>query len=112
LTSIAGPPRVEILVIDGCANAEPARELVERIARELGIEADIRLVTVPDNEAAEQARFLGSPSIRVEGQDIEPGAENRGNYVVACRVYRTPTGFSGQPAETWLREALTRTAAG
>jgi len=104
------PPSVEILVFAGCPNAEPARELVAHVARELAIEPEIRVVVVPDAEAAQGLRFLGSPSVRVDGRDIEPGAEDRTDCAFSCRIYRTPAGLARQPDETWLREALTRRA--
>ena len=66
---------------------------------------EVRLVEVTPNDA-ERLRFLGSPSVRVNGRDVEPGAEERDTFVFACRVYRTPTGFSGQPASEWVRASL------
>ncbi len=109
MSSIATvPPSVEILVFAGCPNAEPARSLVARVARELAIEPEIRVVVVPDAEAAQSTRFLGSPSVRVDGRDVEPGTEHRRDYTFSCRIYRTPAGLAGQPDETWMREALTR----
>ena len=64
-------PRVEILYFDGCPNHEPARELVEQVAAELGLQAEIELVEVADAETATRLRFLGSPSVRVDGRDVE-----------------------------------------
>lgn len=58
-------------------------------------------------EDVERLRFLGSPSLRVNGRDVEPGADERETFVFACRVYRTPVGFSGQPATEWVHAALT-----
>jgi len=66
----------------------------------------VRLVRVPDLEAAERLRFLGSPTVRVDGRDVEPGADRRTDFVLACRLYVTPDGCSGEPPERWLREAL------
>lgn len=100
------PPRIEILVFDGCPNAQPARELVERVAGELDITPAVETVVVREADTAARARFLGSPTIRVNGRDVEPGAEERRDYVVSCRVYRTRDGLSGQPDESWLRAAL------
>lgn len=100
-------PRIDILVFDGCPNAEPTRELVERVANELALQPEIDVVVVPDAEAAEGARFLGSPTVRVNGHDIEPGAEARRDYSMSCRVYQTAGGLAGQPDEAWLRDALT-----
>ena len=104
-------PRVEILYFDGCPNHEAARALVERIAVELRVEPQIDLVDVPDAAAAAQLRFLGSPTVRVDGRDVEPGADERGDFVFACRVYPAERGFSGQPDAGWVREALSRAAA-
>ena len=99
-------PLVEVLTFEGCPHAEPALELVRRVVADAGVAATVRRVDVPDPEAAAAHRFLGSPTIRVNGRDIEPGAAERTEYTLSCRVYRTERGVSGQPDERWLREAL------
>jgi hypothetical protein len=66
----------------------------------------LRLVEVTSPAAAERVRFLGSPSVRVNGQAVEPGAGTRESFVLACRLYRTAAGISCQPAEEWIRAAL------
>ena len=104
-------PRVEILYFDGCPNHHAAIALVERVARELGIEADVQLVNVADQRAAQRLRFLGSPTIRVGGVDVDPETEERDDYALSCRVFRTRGGFSGLPDELWVRDALLREAA-
>lgn len=101
------PPRVEILYFEGCPNHEPLCALVEQVATGLGIRPHVELVLVPDAEAATNLRFLGSPTVRVDGSDVEPGADERREFVLACRVYRDESGFSGQPQERWIRDALT-----
>ena len=103
-------PRVEILYFEGCPNHEQARALVERIAAELTVEPEILLVEVPDSDAAIALKFLGSPTVRVNGRDVEPGAEERREFVLACRVYRSERGVAGQPDERWIREALSEAA--
>jgi hypothetical protein len=99
-------PVVEILYFDGCPNHEAALALVEKVAAQLGLDADVRLIRVADAEAAARLRFLGSPTIRVGGRDVEPGAAGRTDFVLSCRVYRTEGGFAGQPDERWIRAAL------
>lgn len=103
-------PRVEILYFDGCPNHEAARTLVERAAAELLIEPQIELVRVDDADGAAELRFLGSPTVRVDGRDVEPGAEERREFVFACRLYRSERCFNGQPDEAWIRGALTEAA--
>jgi hypothetical protein len=105
-------PLVEILYFDGCPNHEGALALVNKVAAELGVEADIRLVNVPDPESARRLRFLGSPTVRIGERDVEPGAEERTEFALSCRVFRTERGFAGQPDERWVRDALLREAEG
>lgn len=104
-------PRVEILYFEGCPNHLSARVLVERVAAALGVEPELELVEVVDADAAERLRFLGSPTVRVEGVDVEPGAAGRADFVLSCRVYRGADGLSGQPDEGWVRDALAKVAA-
>ena len=102
----ASGPEVEVLYFDGCPNHVPALALIERVARELGIEPELRLVKVADQEAAQPLRFLGSPTIRVGGRDVDPYTEERSDYGLSCRVFRTEAGIAGQPDERWVRDAL------
>ena len=66
----------------------------------------MKLVNVPHAEAAVSERFLGSPTIRVDGRDVQPGADERTGYTLACRLYRAEQGLAAQPDERWLRAAL------
>ena len=100
-------PRVELLYFDGCPNHERARAAVERVAADVGVEVDIRLVQVEGPDDAHRLRFLGSPTVRVAGRDVEPGADERTDSAYSCRVYRTPAGLAGEPDEAWIRDALT-----
>ena len=97
---------VEVLYFDGCPNHERTLADLQRLVNELAVDAEVRTVRVVDSEDAERKRFLGSPSVRVDDVDVEPGAEGRTDYVLACRVYRTGGGQIGAPDERWLRAAL------
>lgn len=102
--------KVELLYFDGCPNHEALLpRLRELLAREGG-PAKIDLRRITDDETAQRERFLGSPTVRVNGRDVEPDAERRTDYGMKCRLYRTPSGLSGQPQEEWLRSALSHAA--
>jgi len=103
--SIAGR-RAEVLTFAGCPNAQPAVDLVTRIINERGDDVDVVRIDVHDAAEAEALCFLGSPSIRIDGLDVEPGAAERTDYAYGCRVYRTPQGLSGLPSEGWIRTLL------
>lgn len=97
---------IELLYVPDCPNQREAHALVQRIAAEEHLATDLRLIEVTSPEQAEALRFLGSPSIRVDGRDIEPDANERDTFTLACRLYRTDSGLGGLPAEAWLRAAL------
>ena len=100
------PQRVDILYFAGCPNYAPARALVERVARDLRVELELHPLEVGDALAAVRLRFLGSPTVRVDGRDVEPGADERDDFAFACRIYRGRGGVSGRPDEAWIRDAL------
>lgn len=93
---------IEILYFDGCPNYEPTLDLAREVVGELGVGGEIREVRVETAEEAERKRFLGSPSVRVNGRDIEPGAEERTDFALGCRMYRS----GGVPPKELLVEAL------
>jgi hypothetical protein len=80
-------------------------ELVRRVLAEQGIEAQVLPVEVRDLDAAARLRFLGSPSIRVDGADIKPGRLEDPPFF-GCRTYRVQGKMVGVPPEEWLLEAV------
>ncbi len=100
------PANVELLYFDGCPNHD---ELLARVTRLLARSATpTRLVLheITDEQSAQRARFLGSPTVRVDGRDIEPDAATRIDFAVRCRLYRTPDGLRGIPPDAWILAAL------
>ena len=93
---------IEILFLAGCPNFRPTVELAERVVVHLGVDAHIQPVVVDSADEAVRRRFLGSPSIHVNGQDIEPDAESRSDFTVSCRLY----GGSGIPSRDLLESAV------
>lgn len=109
-TGAAPRPVIEVLHVADCPNYPKALALVERVRAELGVDAEVHTTLIADQAAAERARFPGSPTIRVDGRDVEPAAEPATEITVACRLYRHEHRFAGQPEEPWVREALLRAA--
>jgi hypothetical protein len=103
--------KVELLWFDGCPNHEKAEAMVRQVASGLGVTVDIERIEVPDEETGVAYCFPGSPTIRVEGVDVEPGWEPCEDCTPRCRVYATSEGLRGVPEEAWVEQAL-REAAG
>ena len=95
---------LEVLYFDGCPSHERLLPVVRALAAEHGVQLTLR--RIEDAAQAVHARFLGSPSMRVNGVDIEPGADERTDFGLKCRLYRSPDGQSGLPPEAWIRRAL------
>jgi copper chaperone CopZ len=98
--------KIEILYFDGCPNHKPAVELVSEMLREEGISASVSEVNVPDEPTARAVGFLGSPSIRVEGLDVEPAARSSREYGILCRTYQVAGRSVGLPSRDTIRQAL------
>jgi hypothetical protein len=99
---------IELLYFDGCPNHEALLPRLREIVADVDISAEVELRRITDDDAAQRERFLGSPSVRVDGHDVEPGAERRTDFGMKCRLSRTADGLSGLPDEAWLRAALRR----
>lgn len=97
---------VELLWFSDCPNHSIARQMladaIERIAPGTWIDE----VDASDPDVAAARRFPGSPTIRVDGTDIEPGFTDPGDYTPRCRLYRTTAGLRGVPEPSWIEEAL------
>jgi hypothetical protein len=103
-------PVVEVLYVEHCPNFPAALALVERVAAELGVDAQVQATMVNDQAAAEQARFVGSPTVRVNGRDVDPEGELAAEYTLECRLYRHEHRLAGYPQERSVRDALLRSA--
>ena len=105
--------RIELLYFDGCPNFEAMLPKLREMVADEEVEAEIELRRVESVDAAESERFLGSPTVRVDGEDVEPGAGVRTDFGLKCRLYRSGEGTSGMPPERWIAAAIrgTRTAA-
>ncbi len=72
--------KVEILVAPGCASRQQTEELVANLLGQAAINASVETVVISNAEQAAAVRFLGSPSVRVNGIDVEPEARERREY--------------------------------
>jgi hypothetical protein len=99
-------PRVELLWWEGCPSWPQALEELRDAMRAAGLDPErIEMQHVETDDAAGELRFVGSPTIRIDGEDIvPPGDEPTG---LTCRIYRLRDGrVSPLPDPADLREAL------
>jgi hypothetical protein len=100
--------RIELLYFDGCPSHHAflphLRELLDRA----GVAAKIELRRVQSPEEAEHERFLGSPTLRIDGRDVDRGASDRDDFGFKCRLYPGDQRLSGVPPDDWVLAALRR----
>jgi hypothetical protein len=101
---------VEVLYVEHCPNFPAALALVERVAADLGVDAEVQTTMITDQAAAERARFVGSPTVRVDARDVDPDGELAAEYTLECRLYWHEHRLAGYPQECLVRDALLRAA--
>jgi hypothetical protein len=100
--------KVELYYFDECPSWQQARESLQEALQLEKISAEIETIRVTNADDVQLKRFIGSPTIRIDGIDIEgPAAELRG-YAYGCRVYTDGGRTAGWPSVTQVRRALQR----
>jgi hypothetical protein len=97
---------IEVLYIDGCPNHRRTVERVNELIKELRLAADVMEAPVTDFASALAYRFLGSPTVRVNGLDVESSVRTSTQFGLACRTYFDGTKREGVPSRKLIREAL------
>jgi ADP-ribose pyrophosphatase YjhB (NUDIX family) len=99
--------RIEVLHFEGCPNHESTIERVQEMLREEGVSAEVLDVNVRESSMAQELGFLGSPSVRIDGLDVEPEARAAREYGMMCRTYSSMDGpREGVPSREMLRKAI------
>jgi hypothetical protein len=100
------PHAVELLYIHDCPHYEAVLRHLRELLRSTGADDRIELRSISDERAARRERFLGSPTVRVDGHDVEPGASERRDFGMTCRLYATANGLLPMPPDKWVLDAL------
>jgi hypothetical protein len=99
-------PKVELYWWEGCPSFPETLALLEDVLAARGLDAEVELHEVTTDAEAVELAFPGSPTIRVDGRDVDPiGATSR--PALTCRIYKLPDGrVSPVPSREQLEEAL------
>jgi hypothetical protein len=100
--------QVEDLYFASCPRWERTVERVRRVLSGADLEgsASVHLVPVQTEEDTRRLRFLGSPTLRVDGEDIDPSARGAEHVGLQCRPYPGERRLEGIPSVAWVRAAL------
>ena len=98
--------KIELLYFEGCPNHVPAMEMMREALDSLRRHDRIEEVQVRSQSEAEAIRFVGSPSIRINGSDIEPWARTATAFGLSCRTYVYGSRHGGVPARELVLGAI------
>jgi len=97
---------VDLLWFRDCPNHEAARTLLHEVIAQVAPGTVVRDIDASDAAIASSHRFPGSPTIRVDGKDVDPAFVDPGDYTPRCRLFRTESGISRLPERRWIEDAL------
>jgi len=98
--------RIEFLYWEDCPSHAEALARLRQVIADDRIKTDLEVIRVDSHEDAERLRFPGSPTIRIDGEDLQPEGV-QGQAMLTCRTYLTETGrLSPLPTATMMRRAL------
>src|SRR5262245_49566277 len=103
---IAWHMKVELLYIPHCPNYPPTLETVREVLHESGLPLEIAEIEITSSVQAAQFAFPGSPTVRVDGKDVEPSTRGPMSYGLICRSYDVNGKRQGVPDPEWIRRAI------
>lgn len=100
--------RIEVYVGRSCPHLEATRQVLAEALAEAGVpEAEVVYIQVEGPEEARARKMLGSPTIRVNGVDVEYGDREPDETSVGCRYFATPEGWKPVPPRGLIVRAVT-----
>lgn len=102
---------IKFLYYEDCPSHDQALNRLKQVMAEEGVGAAIEIVKVDTEAQAKQLRFIGSPTIRIDGRDIDPPPPDA-YYALTCRAYRLEDGrISPLPSLAMIRRPLQQAVA-
>ncbi len=93
--------RIEILYVLGCPNYQPTFDRLQAVLASETVKSGIQGIPVTTEVEAKALLFPGSPTVRVNGEDVEPHQTSIPS--LACRLYQNRSGI---PSDELLRVAI------
>ncbi len=99
---------IELFYLGGCPSWERALHNLEEALRVEKLNVPVSKVLVQSDEEAQKMRFLGSPTIRIDGVDLEGADADTRPYMLGCRIYPEGDQTIGWPSVEMIRRVLQR----
>jgi hypothetical protein len=97
---------ITFLYYEDCPSHDAALERLRQVMTEEGLDTEVEIVKVETDEQAQRLHFVGSPTILIDGQDIDPPPPDA-YYALTCRAFHLEDGrISPLPSPNLIRRAL------
>jgi len=93
--------KIEVISLPGCPNHQPTLDRVNALLRSEAVIAEVREILVDSDPDPQSSGFFGSPTVKVNGKDVEPLTASRDG--ISCRIYADGKGV---PSEAVLKLAI------
>lgn len=97
--------KIELLYFDGCHNWQETLKEIKSLLADKRMSNEVDLIKVASDQEAERLRFPGSPTIRIDEEDVDPEVPTSG-FELDCRIYEVDGEFMGKPPMEWIDAAL------
>jgi hypothetical protein len=99
---------IQFLFWEDCPSHPQAFERLQEVMAEAGLDAPVERIEVLTGEQARELKFPGSPTIRVDGADVDPAGAAQMDFALTCRIYHLEDArISPLPSKEMIRRALT-----
>jgi glutaredoxin len=103
--------KVEVLFVPDCLHHPRAVQELRNVLLAEGVADEIHEVAVNNSAAAEKFKFRGSPTIRINGQDVAGESQEQELHALACRIY-PGSKEAGVPPVEMIRRAVRKAREG
>jgi hypothetical protein len=100
--------KIDVLYISECPNHAPVVGWIRQILREYQLPEEITEIEVTDRAQAIELSFPGSPTVRINGEDVEPDFPKVTSHGLTCRTYVVGEKRQGVPDREWIRNAIAK----
>ena len=95
--------KIEFLYFEGCPSYKPALDYLKEIIEDEKIDTNLEMVCVDSPDEAQKVGFQGSPSIKINGIDLE---DKNDGYSFNCRLYNVDGKLSGTPSKEFIKQRI------
>ncbi len=99
---------IDLLYYEDCPHYKEAENSLKEVLDEEHVDAEVHMVRVEPGEQADIHGFIGSPTILINGQDLEPEVDSEASYQGHCRMYLYKDQPFESPPKEMIRAALKR----